>query len=183
MKDRRTGYQISGRRALTQDYGVLAGRRRLLAWAFFMVGGAGLLTAVLGLTGILPGNLSGRLPFLPDDRYPVYAILTTVSMLLVSVGVVLCIRAGVYAGISRAGNTLPDAVKQWCRDNLRAEEIDAAVGAGEDRGGTENSFLYFGRVKYLKERISRQFMNLDERLLDRYINETLYGMIFGEGED
>lgn len=137
------------------------------------------MTVVLGLTGIL----SGGIPDTAGGRYPVYGILMAISMLLLSVGIVLCIRAGVYARIDRTGNTLLDAVKRWCRDNLRAEEIDAAVGAGGGDAGAEGSYLYFARVKYLKECISHQFMNLDERVLDRYINEDLYGMIFGEGED
>ena len=60
------------------------------------------------------------------------------------------------------------------------EEIDEAIATQVESEDSE--VLYFARYEYIKKRINKQFMNLDQGLLDRFMDEKLYDLIFGEQE-
>lgn len=169
-----------------QDNDARARENRSSAWALLMVGGAGLLLVALGIAGILPLQFG--------NPYLFYGVMMAVFFLFVVMGVLSVQNARIFAEKAEADNTLLDTVEKWCGETLRAEEIDAVLDAkeggraesdfGDGRAVSEESAdEYFRRVEYLKERINRQFMNLDESLLDHFIDEYLYDTIFKKGED
>lgn len=142
---------------------------RSSAWALLIVGGVGLIIVVLGITGVLPLHLG--------NPYLFYGVTMAVFILFLVMGVLSMKSAVVFAKKAQAENTLLETVETWCRDNLKAAEVDAAVSeASED----EPEIQYYRRVEYLRERINSQFLNLDQGLVDQFIDEKLYDMIFGE---
>ena len=70
-----------------------------------------------------------------------------------------------------------DAIKNWMKDNLKKEEIEAA-SASEDEA--EN---YFSRIKYIKDKIinsaDADASGIDENYLDQLIDE-FYNEMFSE---
>lgn len=142
---------------------------RSSAWALLLVGGVGLIFVILGITGVLPLQLG--------NPYLFYGVTMAIFILFLVMGVLSMKNALVFAEKAQAENTLLEAVETWCRDNLKAEEADDALeGISED---TEE-LRYFRRAEYLKERINHQFLNLDQGLVEQFIDEKLYEIIFGE---
>lgn len=85
-------------------------------------------------------------------------------------------NARFFAKKAASEDSLKETVLKWCRENLRAEEIDAAAIDG--RPELPDGVIYFRRVDVLKERINRQFMNLDQKMVDHLIGEQVYDMVF-----
>ena len=71
---------------------------------------------------------------------------------------------------------LQSTLVNWCRENLKAEEIDASIYALD----SSQEALYFQRYEIIKKRINQQFMNLDEQFLDNLLDTKIYDMIFPE---
>lgn len=72
-------------------------------------------------------------------------------------------------------STLSDKIHEWCIDNLTAEAISDAINADEQESG--DGVMFYKRTAYMKERITSKFLNLDEDMLDRFI-EKYYSEIF-----
>lgn len=85
-------------------------------------------------------------------------------------------NASFFAKKAASEDSLKETVLKWCRENLRAEEIDAAaIGEGTE---VPDGVIYFRRVDVLKERINRQFMNLDQTMVDHFVGAQVYDMVF-----
>lgn len=183
-------YQESGRFQESRRYlenGIRARENRSSAWALLIVGGAGMLCAILGIVGIFPIGLG--------NPYLFYGVMMAVALLFLVMGVLSMKSARIFAERAKVEGTLLETVEKWCMENLTAESVDTALWAEgldadtasdvegsdampqEEQSGRKET-LYFQRAEYLKEQINSQFMNLDQRLLERFIDEDLYGKIF-----
>ena len=154
---------------------------RSSAWALILVGGAGLILVLLGAFGVIPLR--------PANPYLFYGVMMAVFVLFLVMGTLSFKSARIFAEKAKKDNTLMEAVEAWCKGNLRAEEIDeAAVRYAQETegidtaelGSEDGQTLYFIRCEYIKNRINSQFMNLDQMLLDRFVDESLYDLIFGK---
>lgn len=72
-----------------------------------------------------------------------------------------------------------DAVLKWCKDNLTKETVDSMIEVEME----SPEMLYFERFNCIKKLVEEQFVNLDQTFLDRFIDETVYTMVFGEEEE
>lgn len=148
---------------------------RSSAWALLIVGGVGLTLDVLGITGILPLKLG--------NPYLFHGVTMAIFILFLVMGVLSMKSARIFAQKAQAEDTLLEAVETWCRENLKAQEIDSALeetAQTDEASNSEAQLQYFRRVEYLRERINRQFLNLDQGLVEQFIDDTLYDVIFGE---
>ena len=59
-------------------------------------------------------------------------------------------------------------MRNWCAENLKAEQIDNELFAGEELSEEQK---YFKRTDKMKQLIENKFMNLDEAFLDNFIDE------------
>ena len=81
----------------------------------------------------------------------------------------------VFTKKAESENTIRDSIKKWCKETINAEELDNELFSdGEDLPEEEK---YFKRTALLKNKISNQFLNLDESFLDSLADE-LYEDIF-----
>ncbi|MBR1771673.1 MAG: hypothetical protein IJ747_06555 [Lachnospiraceae bacterium] len=146
---------------------------RSSGWALLLVGGVGLLGVALGISGVLPVHLG--------NPYLFYGVMMSVFVLFIVMGALSFKSARIFAQKEQADHTLMETVETWCVEHLTAEEIDRAVDADlPDETASDPQLLFFPRAEYIKEKINNQFMNLDQKLLDRYVDERLYDLIFGE---
>jgi hypothetical protein len=75
-------------------------------------------------------------------------------------------------------STLADKIHEWCVDNLTADTICDAIEAEDpDDDMSGDGVIFYKRTAYMKERITSKFLNLDEDMLDRFI-EKYYSEIF-----
>lgn len=61
-----------------------------------------------------------------------------------------------------------EKMRNWCAENLKAEQIDNELFAGEELSEEQK---YFKRTDKMKQLIENKFMNLDEAFLDNFIDE------------
>lgn len=155
--------------SLYQDSSQKADDNRSAGWMLLLVGALGILLVVLGITGILPLNLS--------NPYLFYGVMGAIFLLFLVAGGVSIKNAKIFAKKAESEHSLRSTMLDWCKENLDANEINQQVGAE----GTPEEILYFSRTAYIRERLNHQFMNLDQDFLDKFVDDHVYGMIFEEG--
>ena len=148
-----------------------AEENRSSAWMLLIIGGIGLVIMLLGIFGVLPFRLG--------NPYLFYGVMSAVFILFLVMGVVSMKNARIFAREAESENTLRDAMTKWYRDNLVAEEIDAAI-LTEDESPEEvgEEILYFRRIQQLKDMFNHQFMNLDQVFLEHFIDDEVYEFVF-----
>lgn len=139
---------------------------RSSAWTLLLVGGLGMLFLILGITGVLP--------FKVGNPYMFYGVMSAIFILFIVMGFVSMKNAKFFAKNAESETNLKNTLLDWCKENLKAEEIDAkvnTVGIGYEE-------LCLRRYEFIKYRINHQFMNLDQNFLDRLIDDDVYEMVY-----
>lgn len=138
------------------------------------VGLFGILFLALAMAGVIPLHLSAI------TGYMVYGVMSALFILFLVMGAVSMRNSKIFAKKAESENSLRSTMEEWCLNSLNAEELDKSLfEEGEENLAEE--MKYFKRTALLKEKISRQFMNLDVQFLDRFVDD-IYGDIF-EDED
>lgn len=152
--------------SMYQDSSDKANDNRSSAWILLILGIAGIIFVVLGVTGVVNIKLG--------NSYLFYGVMGAVFILFIVGGVVSMKNAKFFEKKAESENSLKNILLDWCRENLRANEIDARVGGQ----GLQEEILYFRRFAYIKQILNYQFVNLDQGFLDKLIDEVIYDMIF-----
>lgn len=150
-----------------EDNAQKADDNRSSAYVLLLIGTLGLLFVVLCLADIIPLKIG--------NPYLFYGVMSAVFILFVVTGAVSMRNARFFAIKAKEENSLKTAILDWCRQNLQAEEIDAAI---ENRTQTPAEVLYFKRAESMKEKLNYQFVNLDQDFLDALIDTVIYEMVF-----
>ena len=153
-----------------QDSSERASENRSSGWMLLVVGTIGIIAVILGIMGILP--------FRMGNQYLFYGVMGAIFILFLVSGIMSIKNAKIFDKKAESENSLRSTLLEWCRENLDAQSIDDAVRAEED---TEE-VLYFKRCSYIKERLNRQFVNLDQGFLDKFIDDFVYEEIFEKRE-
>lgn len=135
-------------------------------WMLLIIGVLGLAFIILGFTGILPISF-GR-------SYFFYGVIGVMFLLFIVGGVVSLKNAKTFSAQAESENSVRNSLKEWSKENLNAEEIDRIVECKND----SEEIVYFKRFSYLKFILNKQFVNLDQDMLDQFIDNYLYDEIF-----
>lgn len=168
VREVQTARRTLGGSSLYQDSSQRAEDNRSSAWILLAVGILGLTLVVLGIVGVIPLQLG--------NPYLFYGVMTAVFLLFLVAGAVSMKNAKFFSGKAESENTLRSTMLDWCRENLRADEIDRNVSAA----GASEEVLYFSRTSLIKEKLNHQFVNLDQDFLDKFVDDYVYGMVFEE---
>lgn len=155
-----------------RDNSERANENRSSAWILMIIGGLGILVLILGITGVIPLHFS--------NAYLFYGVMAAVFILFLVAGIVSMKNALIFEKSAESENSVKSTLLEWCRQNLRAEELELQIGAGENES---EEILYFKRFEAIKARLNHQFLNLDQGLLEKLIDDSVYEMIFGAEED
>lgn len=167
---REAGFQSAG--ALYQDSRERANENRSSAWILLIMGSVGLVVIVLGIMGIIPLHFS--------NPYLFYGVMAAVFILFIVAGIVSMNNAKLFAKKAESENSLRDAMLAWCRENLRAQGLDCEIGVD----GTESEeALYFKRFECIKAKLNYQFVNLDQCFLEKFIDDSVYDMIYEKKDE
>ena len=99
--------------------------------------------------------------------------------IFIVMGFVSMKNAKFFAKNAESENTLKNTLLDWCRENLKAEEIDAKIQYADE---IAYEILCLRRFEIIKYRINHQFMNLDQSFVDRLIDDEVYDMVFPSEE-
>lgn len=137
-------------------------------YTLILVGGVGLLFVALAATGVLPvGFMTGN--------YLAIGVLSGFFLILLVCGIQSMKSFCDCKKLVASEDSLRYEVLKWCRDSLRAEEIDRETGSSDALTEEEK---YFGRSEQMKKMISEKFLNLEDGFLDTLVDQ-LYAEIFG----
>ena len=141
---------------------------RSSAVVLLVVGVAGLVLSVLCALGIIPLFQSSA------NRIMTIAVMSFMFLVFVVMGIVSFKSAKKYSSIAKGEQELRVELKKWCDDNLKAEKLDEGLLKSEDE---DDQLLYFQRTERMKKCIRDNFLNLDEGLLDHFVDEY-YPVLF-----
>lgn len=144
---------------------------RSSAWTLLLVGGIGMVVMVLGMMDMLPFQVS--------NPYMFYGVMSAVFILFIVMGFVSMKNAKFFAKNAESENTLRNTLLEWCKENLKADQIDSRIQYAGEIGEEE---LYLRRYEIIKFMINHQFMNLDQGLVERLIDDEVYDMVFSDGK-
>lgn len=150
-----------------QHSAVKAEDNRTSAHALLFVGVVGFVLDLLIFTNVIPVlHTSGT------SRYFVCGVMGAMFVLFVVFGVVSMRNSKILFVQAQSEDTLISELTKWCEGNLRAEEIDS--GLFEEEMSEEQK--YFKRTDKMKEIINNKFMNLDQALLEHFVDEYYQGL-------
>lgn len=143
---------------------------RTSAYALLGVGSLGFVVVILFFLGIIDMNMS------LTGKYMITGVMGVLFVLFIIMGIVSLKNSRILTKKAYKENNLTVEIKKWCISNMEKESIDQELGLLE----LQDELKYFQRIDYMKQMISRQFMNLNEAYLDRLIEEV-YPEIFENG--
>lgn len=140
------------------------------AYTLLVVGILGL--AVLGLliSGILPVRLN------PATQLLMCLVMGAMFLLFIVMGVLSFRPYRIQASKAVRESSLKDELIRYCRENIRADEIDRRSQVLSEEA---EELRYFKRTEEMKRCISENFLNLEEGYLDNFVDE-IYPQIFTE---
>ncbi|MGN1147147.1 MAG: hypothetical protein ACI4TB_01910 [Lachnospiraceae bacterium] len=148
-----------------------AEENRSSAYMLLIFGIAGLAVIILGIAGVLPFHLSGT------TKYMTYGIMSALFLLFIVMGLVSMKSYRIFAKKAESENSLRSTMEKWCLETLDAKKLDEELFPEEEEGSEEEK--YFKRTSLMKEKIKKQFLNLDEAFLDNFVDE-IYTDIYEE---
>lgn len=165
-----------------RDNAERASENRSSAWVLLAVGSLGIVVLLLGITGVIPMHFS--------NAYLFYGVMAAVFILFLVAGIVSMKNALKFEKSAESENSVKTALLEWCRQNLRGEELDRQIALEEGISNSEKPFieegaqeiLYFRRFEAIKAKLNHQFLNLDQGFLEKLIDDTVYEMVYGETE-
>lgn len=150
---------------------VKAEDNRISAYMLFLVGILGFAGVILVFTGIIPLFPAGG-----TTRYFVCGVMGALFILFIVFGVVSMRDSKLLLVQAQSENSLLSEITKWCDENLSAERIDSGLFEGD----MSEEQKYFKRTDRMKELINDKFMNLDQGLLEHFVDEYYQGLFEGE---
>lgn len=135
---------------------------RISAYTLFFVGILGFICVVLVFTGMIP-----LFPSTGTTRYFVCGVMGALFILFIVFGVVSMRDSKILLIQAQSENSLLSELTKWCEENISAEYIDS--GLFEEEMSEEQK--YFKRTDKMKEIVNDKFMNLDQGLLEHFVDE------------
>lgn len=133
------------------------------------VGIAGTIFMILIWTGVLPLHMSGTTKVMSG------VVMEALFVVFMVMGIQAFRSSKQLEARAKSETGLTESMKQWCKNTLKADELDAEIlTEGE---ALTDEVKYFRRTELLKAKINAQFMNLDESFLDQFVDD-IYESVF-----
>ena len=144
-----------------RDSAMQAEDNRSSAYTLFLAGILGFVLDILVFTNVIPVFHNAD-----TTRYFVCGVMGALFVLFLVFGIVSMRNARILLVQARSEDTLLSELEKWCRENLSAEQIDSSL-ALEDMAEEQK---YFRRADRMKEIINNKFLNLDQGLLEHFVD-------------
>lgn len=150
-----------------QNSAAKAEDNRTSAYTLLFVGIVGFILVLLVFFGVIPLYHSAS-----TAKYLVCGVMGALFILFIVFGVVSMRNSKILLVKAKSEDSLLSEMTRWCEDNLSAEQIDE--GLFEEEIAEEQK--YFKRADKMKAIINDKFMNLDEALLEHFVDEYYQGL-------
>lgn len=153
-----------------QNSAAKAEDNRSSAYTLLFVGVLGFILVLLVFAGVIPLYQNAS-----TTKYLVCGVMGTMFTLFIVFGVVSMRNSRILLIKAESEDSLLSELTKWCEENLDAEQIDAGLFDEEIQELAEEQ-KYFKRADKMKAVISDKFMNLDEALLEHFVDEYYQGL-------
>ncbi|WP_026665946.1 hypothetical protein [Butyrivibrio sp. FC2001] len=135
----------------------------------------------LGLIGDIFFLIKNPLNMPMFNKYLTCGVMGALFVLFFVMGILAVRSYKIFKGKAAEEDTVLDKITGWCEEELKAEVIDEHMYDDDEvyEKLTDKEDLYFKRTEYIKKRIEKQFMNVDEELIDSFI-DGFYTKVFGD---
>ncbi len=162
-----------GEKMVYQSSAQKAQENHSTGWMLIIVGG-------LGFIGDIVFFLLNPMNMPMFNRYLSCGVMGALFVLFFVMGILSVRTYKIFSEKAKEENTMVTTVKNWCESELTKDVIEEGVRFTDEE---ESNFsgegtMYFKRCEYIKERIRRQYVNIDEGLMDVLVDEfytNLYG--------
>ena len=126
------------------------------------------------------------------NRYLTCGVMGALFVLFFIMGILSVKTYRFFSAKATEENNMISEVHAWCEKNLTRDIIDSeSEFESESEPELETEFesgfesdadddiLYFRRCEYIKERIQKQYIGIDDELLDSFV-DSFYTELFGE---
>ncbi len=145
-----------------RDSALQAEDNRTSAYTLLFVGILGFILDVLVFMNIVPVFRNAD-----TTRYFVCGVMGAMFILFIVFGIVSMRNSKILLVQAKSEDTLLSELQKWCRANMSAEQIDSGLSL-EDMPEEQK---YFRRADQMKELINNKFLNLDQGLLEHFVDE------------
>lgn len=145
-----------------QNSAAKAEDNRTSAYTLLFVGILGFILVLLVFVGVIPFYRNND-----TGKYLVCGVMGAMFVLFIVFGIVSMRNSKILLIKAKSENSLLSEMTKWCKENLSIEQIDA--GLFEEATAEEQK--YFRRTDKMKTIIGDKFMNLDEALLEHFVDE------------
>lgn len=152
-----------------------AEEHRSSAYTLLLVGGLGIVAIVLFFMDVFPIHVE------PFSKYMISGVMGTLFILFLAMGLMSMKKSRVLAQKAGKENNLTREIKNWCKENIKAEELDKLLFSDEEAGQLSDEVKYFKRCDKVRQMVGKQFVNLQEGYLERLIDE-IYPELFENEE-
>ena len=141
-----------------------------------VVGGIGFVADVIFLS-LNPLNM----PMF--NRYLSCGVMGALFVLFFVMGVLSVKTYKIFSARAKEENSMITEVQEWCHRELTKEVIEEGISENGEEGSefVGDDTMYFLRCEYIKMRIQKQYVNIDEGLLDSFVDDFYTGL-YGEDE-
>lgn len=154
-----------------QNSAAKAEDNRTSAYTLFLVGILGFVLVVLVFMGVIPLFQGAE-----TTRYFVCGVMGALFVLFIVFGVVSMRNSKILLVQAQSENSLLSELEKWCGENMTAEQIDKELFDEE----MSDEQKYFKRTDKMKAIINDKFLNLDQGLLEHFVDEYYQGLFEGE---
>lgn len=144
---------------------------RTSAYTLLFVGVLGFILVLLVFVGVIPLYQNAS-----TTKYLVCGVMGAMFILFIVFGVVSMRNSKILLVKAKSEDSLLSELTKWCEENLNAEQIDAGLFDDEMQEEMAEEQKYFKRADKMKAVISDKFMNLDEALLEHFVDEYYQGL-------
>ncbi len=142
-----------------------AEEHRSSALTLLFVGGAGMIAVVLLFLDVIPLHMT------TFSKYMISGVMGVLFMLFFVMGLMSMKKSRVLAQKAGKENNLTREIKNWCQENIKADELDRQLFAAEEAADLSEEIKYFKRTDKMRQMLGNQFLNLEEGYLERLIDE------------
>ncbi len=154
-----------------QNSATKAEDNRTSAYTLLFVGILGFILVLLVFAGVIPLYQNAG-----TTKYLICGVMGAMFILFIVFGFVSMRNSKILLIKAKSEDSLLSELTKWCEENLSAEQIDNGLFDDEVQEEMAEEQKYFKRADKMKAVISDKFMNLDEALLEHFVDEYYQGL-------
>ncbi len=115
------------------------------------------------------------------NKYLSCGVMGALFVLFFVMGILSVKTYKIFSEKAKEENSMVSQVREWCDKELTKERIEEDIRFidEEDSDFSGDDTMYFKRCEYIKDRILRQYVNIDEDLLDDFVDK-FYSELYGD---